>query len=113
MYAELNLNGFSQTLAGLTSAGTAVDDLVIGGGTLTLGNNTTNTSFSGVISGSTALTKTGATTQESGGGQYLYRQYHGEPGVTVDRQRRELEFEYRPWCSGAARSVSRRRPRRP
>ena len=70
-YAQFDLNGQSQTLAGLTSAGTAANDRVINStnattSTLTI-NGTTNTTYGGVIGGGTglnniALTKLGSST---------------------------------------------------
>jgi fibronectin-binding autotransporter adhesin len=47
---QLNLNGKSQTLAGLTSSGTLANDTVVGAGSLTIDNAATNT-FGGVLGG--------------------------------------------------------------
>lgn len=47
---QLNLNGKSQTLAGLTSSGTLANDTVVGTGSLTINNAATNT-FGGVLGG--------------------------------------------------------------
>ena len=51
----LDLNGFSQTVASLTGSGA----VTLGSGTLTTGGDNSSTTFSGVVSGSGGLTKTG------------------------------------------------------
>ncbi len=56
--ATLDLNGFSDTIGSLAGDG----PLMLGSGTLTTGGNNTDTTFSGVISGSGGLTKEGAGT---------------------------------------------------
>jgi autotransporter-associated beta strand protein/YVTN family beta-propeller protein len=53
--ATLDLNGFSQTIGSLSGAGT----VTLGAGTLTTGGDGSSTTFSGGISGSGGLTKTG------------------------------------------------------
>jgi len=47
---QLNLNGKSQTVAGLTSSGTLANDTVVGAGSLTINNAATNT-FGGILGG--------------------------------------------------------------
>lgn len=61
---QLNLNGRSQTIAGLTSTGTLANNTVVGGGALTINNAATNT-FGGVLGGAGSafsLTKTNSGT---------------------------------------------------
>ena len=53
--ATLDLNSFNQTIGSLAGAGS----VTLGAATLTTGNDNTNTTFSGVISGSGGLTKVG------------------------------------------------------
>ena len=53
--ATLDLNGFNQTVGSLTGAGT----VKLGAGTLTVGGDNTSQGFSGSITGSGGLTKTG------------------------------------------------------
>jgi autotransporter-associated beta strand protein len=55
---SLDLNGFNQTVASLSGSGS----LALGGGTLTTGGDGSSTSYSGVISGSGRLVKTGGGT---------------------------------------------------
>ena len=62
--ATLDLGGSSQTIASLADAvpgATVGEQVLLGGGTLTVGDET-STTFSGVISGSGGLTKTGSGT---------------------------------------------------
>ncbi len=62
--ATLDLDGSSQTIAALADAvpgATTGEQVLLGGGTLTVGDDT-STTFSGVISGSGGLTKTGSGT---------------------------------------------------
>ncbi|RDJ25531.1 hypothetical protein DWE98_12510 [Bosea caraganae] len=54
--AALDLAGFDQSIASLEGAG----DVTLGAGTLTLGSNGQSTAFSGAISGSGGLAKTGS-----------------------------------------------------
>jgi outer membrane autotransporter protein len=56
--ATLDLNNFNQTIGSLAGAGS----MTLGAATLTAGNDTTSTTFSGVISGSGGLTKIGSGT---------------------------------------------------
>src|SRR6516162_9320942 len=56
--AILDLNGFSQTIGSLAGPGT----VTLGSATLTAGGDNTTTTFSGVISGTGGLIKTGAGT---------------------------------------------------
>jgi len=53
--ATLDLNNFNETIGSLAGAG----KVTLGSGTLTAGANNTSTDFSGVISGSGGLNKTG------------------------------------------------------
>jgi len=74
----LNLNTFSETINGLSGAGT-VDTVAGGTPTLTLGGNDQSASFSGVIqtsAGTLAVTKTGTGTQTLSGA-------NGYAGVTT------------------------------
>ncbi len=59
----LDLNNFSQAVGSLAGAGS----VTLGSGTLTVGGNNTDTSFSGVISGTGGLTKAGAGTMTLAG----------------------------------------------
>jgi autotransporter-associated beta strand protein len=62
--ATLNLNGFNNSIGSLAGAGT----VGLGNGTLTTGGTNTNTSFSGIISGTGGgFTKTGSGTQTLSG----------------------------------------------
>jgi autotransporter-associated beta strand protein/YVTN family beta-propeller protein len=54
----LNLDGFNQTIGSLTGSG----NVTLGSATLTTGNDGTNTTFSGGISGAGGLTKSGSGT---------------------------------------------------
>ncbi|GEP44778.1 autotransporter-associated beta strand repeat-containing protein [Brevifollis gellanilyticus] len=54
--AILNANGFSQTIGSLAGAG----NVTMGAGSLTTGGDNTSTTFSGIISGSSNLTKSGS-----------------------------------------------------
>jgi len=56
--ATLNLNNYSDTVGSLAGAGI----VTLGSGTLTVGADNTNTTFSGVISGTGGITKTGTGT---------------------------------------------------
>jgi autotransporter-associated beta strand protein/YVTN family beta-propeller protein len=56
--AVLDLNNFSQSIGSLAGAG----NVTLGAATLTTGNDNTSTMFSGAISGTGGLTKTGAGT---------------------------------------------------
>jgi fibronectin-binding autotransporter adhesin len=56
--ATLGLNGFDQTIGSLSGAG----GVTLGSATLTTGNDNTNTTFSGLISGSGGLAKVGSGT---------------------------------------------------
>ncbi len=53
--ATLNLNGFSNSIGSIAGVG----NVTLGSATLTAGNNSSSTTFSGVISGTGGLTKTG------------------------------------------------------
>jgi autotransporter-associated beta strand protein len=53
--ATLNLNGFNQTIGSLAGAGS----VTLGSATLTTGNDSASTTFSGTISGTGGLTKVG------------------------------------------------------
>jgi fibronectin-binding autotransporter adhesin len=61
--ATLNLNNFAQTIASLSGGGATGGNIVTGGasGILTV-NQSTNTTYAGVMSGAGALTKTGSGT---------------------------------------------------
>ena len=59
----LNVNGLSVNLGSLSGAG----NVLLGGGTLTLGGNLANSTFSGVISGTGSLVKTGSELLTLGG----------------------------------------------
>jgi len=67
--AVLNLANFSQTVGSLAGGGASGGNVVLGTGTLTLGGNNTNTSYSGTISGSGGLVKVGTGTQTLNGTQ--------------------------------------------
>ena len=54
--AAADLSGFTDAVASLSGAG----DLALGGGILTVGGNNSSTAFSGVVSGSGSLMKTGS-----------------------------------------------------
>ena len=56
--ATLDLNGFNQTIGSLAGVG----NVTLGSATLTTGNDNTNTTFSGVISGTGGLVKIGTGT---------------------------------------------------
>src|SRR5262249_54168018 len=56
--ATLALNNFNQTIGSLAGAG----NVTLGSATLTAGGNNTSTAFSGVMSGTGGLTKTGSGT---------------------------------------------------
>jgi fibronectin-binding autotransporter adhesin len=61
--SELDLNGFSETIASLAGATTGiVTNTQATIGTLTAGGDNTSTTFSGAITGNLELTKTGAGT---------------------------------------------------
>ncbi len=59
--ATLDLNGNNQTIASLSGGGTAGGNVTLGAGTLTLGNNNSET-YAGVISGAGGLVKQGSGT---------------------------------------------------
>jgi autotransporter-associated beta strand protein len=60
--ATLDLNNFDQTIGSLAGGGTTGGNVTLGSATLTTGGNNTSTAFSGVISGTGALAKTGSGT---------------------------------------------------
>ncbi len=57
--AALNLNGFNVTIGSLAGGGAVGGNVTLGSGTLTTGGNNTNTTYSGVISGTGGLTVQG------------------------------------------------------
>lgn len=60
--ALLDLNNFNETIGSLAGGGTTDGNVTLGSGTLTVGGDGTSTSYSGMISGTGGLTKTGAGT---------------------------------------------------
>ncbi|MBA3662230.1 MAG: autotransporter-associated beta strand repeat-containing protein, partial [Gammaproteobacteria bacterium] len=60
--ANLNLNNFSDTIGSLAGGGTTGGNVLLGSGRLTLGGDNTSTIYSGVISGTNGITKTGTGT---------------------------------------------------
>jgi fibronectin-binding autotransporter adhesin len=58
----LNLNGFSNTISGLSGGGTTGGNVTLGSATLTISSSSTN-SYAGSISGSGGITKSGTGTQ--------------------------------------------------
>jgi autotransporter-associated beta strand protein len=60
--AILDTTGFNNSIGSLAGGGGTGGNVSLGGATLTIGGNGTNTSYSGVISGTGAVTKTGAGT---------------------------------------------------
>ncbi len=68
----------SETLGSLAGGGTTGGNVNLGSNTLTIGGDSTNTSFSGVISGAGALTKIGTGIQTLGGSNT----YAGDTTVT-------------------------------
>jgi autotransporter-associated beta strand protein len=82
--ASLDLNGFQQTvgsLADATPGATSGEQVLLSGGTLTVGGDNTSTIFSGTISGSGNLTKTGSGTLTLGGANTYSGQTAIEQGV--------------------------------
>ncbi len=63
----LNLNGKTETINGLFSAGDPSKVFIQGGGTLIVGDNSASGTFGGTIAGSLGLTKIGAGTQTLSG----------------------------------------------
>lgn len=63
--AVLNLNNLNQTIGTLSGGGTNGGNITLGTGNITV-DNTSNTSYSGVISGSGSFTKSGAGTLSLG-----------------------------------------------
>ena len=60
--AVLDLNGYNQTVAGLSGGGTTGGSITVGGGILTVGGTSTTSAFSGVIVGNGSLAKQGTGT---------------------------------------------------
>ena len=60
--ATLNLNSFSDTIFSLSGGGSTGGNVTLGSGTLTIGDTSATSTFSGVISGSGGLTQQGTGT---------------------------------------------------
>ncbi|MBS0605300.1 MAG: autotransporter-associated beta strand repeat-containing protein [Verrucomicrobia bacterium] len=61
--AVLDITGFDNAVAGLDGGGGTGGNVTLGANTLTLGNNTTATSYAGAIGGTGGITKVGTATQ--------------------------------------------------
>ena len=70
--ATLDLNNFNQTIGPLAGAG----NYNLGSATLSTGDDTSITTYSGVISGTGSLVKTGAGALCSGKPEHLHRRHH-------------------------------------
>ncbi|MEI6712446.1 MAG: autotransporter-associated beta strand repeat-containing protein [Verrucomicrobiota bacterium] len=61
--ANLDITGFNNTIGSLAGGGSTGGNVTLGSATLTLGGNGTSTTFSGAITGSGGVSKTGIGTQ--------------------------------------------------